>query len=321
MNRPDLHFFALVSALSLAPACDEHASIGEHFDAASTGDAFNAMSDAGPSPNDAFTQDTSMPTDAWTPGDAGPLPHVEFIEMIVGTVDTESPLHGSPALIVAVALRARVPELPTTTVLETFGPCEALQGAAGATPEAIDRGAVVSARVGASGGFEALGFVAGQGYFLPPPRIPAEGTPVTLRVDLGADGVFERTLPVRTLHIASPTRTAISEHGDVWSANYVPGADFHVTWPSSGRTARMYFSARAADVAVDHFGVLCMLDTGSGAFTLPWAQMNRYLVMPSAMPPHFEVSNVDALITVERGITVRALSSAQSGQTALVPAP
>lgn len=321
MNRPDLLFFALVSALSFAPACDEHASIGEHFDAASTGDAFNAMHDAGPSPNDAFTQDTSIPTDAWTPGDAGPVPHVGFIEMIVGTVDTESPLHGSPALVVAVALRARMPELPMTTVIETFGPCEARRGSAGALPEALDRGAVVSARVGASGAFAALGFVAGQGYFLPPPPVPAEGTPVTLRVDLGADGVFERTLPVRTLHLTSPTRTAISERGDVWSANYVPGADFRVTWPTSGRTAPMYFSARSADLAVDQIGVVCTLDTASGAFTLPWAQMNTYLVMPSAMSPHFEVSNVEALIAVERGITVRTLSSAQSGQTALLPVP
>lgn len=306
MTRSKLLFTAL--ALCLAPACDERANIGDRADAALPSDAFVSLTDAGPV--DAASTDAALPPDA-------PLPNVGFIDVVVGTIHTDD-RPSSTSLAVGVSLQATVPEAPSFTIVERFGPCEARQGTPSAAPIGLDAGARVSARVGGSGAFEPLGFVAASGFYglTVTPR-PADGTPVTVRIDLGARGTIERTLPVRALRLTAPTLTAAHEGSSVWQTTYTREADFSVAWDGAGRTGSVYFSARAADGTSP--AILCTIDPTIGAFTLPWTQMNTYLVAPTALPPHFEVSNVDAITNTEAGISVRTLSSAQSGQTLLRP--
>lgn len=312
MTRSKLLFTALT--LCLAPACDERANIGERADAALPNDA---------SASDASASDAGVPVDAPLSTDVpvrldAPLPNVGFIDIVVGTVD----VGGRASFSVFVVPRERVPETTPATVIESFGPCEARRAGETSTPAPVlNLGPVASARVGASGSFEPLGFVDADGstsgfYVLTVTPDPPEGTPVTVRVDLGTRGVIERTLPVRTIRLTAPTRTPLFVGSVDWSAPYTPNSDFNVTWTTSERTGIVAFTAlpSAGDTSIR-----CQLDVATNTFTLPWAQMNTYLVAPSSGAPRFQLSNVSPTTTTEAGVTVRANSSGQSGWTLLRP--
>ena len=297
MTRSKLLFTALT--LCLAPACDERANIGDRADAAL--------------PNDAFASDAGVPVDAPLSSDVpvrpdAPLPNVASINIVVGTIDVV----GGNALLIGIDPRARINATPST-LIERFGPCEARRVEAGTTTPnpSLDLGPVVSVRVGASAPFETLSFEGFYALTLTPP--PPVGTPVTVRIDLGSRGTIERTLAYRTIEVSSPTRTPETD-GSGWWAPYTPNSDFNFAWITSERTGRLYVGT---ETRVGETFILCDLDATTNSFSLPWSQMNTY-VLPSGTP-RFQITNNDWEERVEAGNMVRASSSAQSGWTLLRP--